>query len=497
MNPFTRIQDGAYEWGRTWPQRQPWKDIPVLLAFLLGLGFVFVVMTWDPISVRARYVRYANQALASNDFPTVLVASQRLLNLDSAWRNQALFGLALAEQGLGDKAKAADILQQVAPPNRPVFATAHMYLAKSLLQRIGTAPELLPLIKAHLNQVLALEPESVEANELLGSIYASQKQWELAYKYYTATIKAKPEYMILLARIAKERGNGNAAETWTRDAQIHFQQAVEAPGSDNPKNRIAYIEALMMGNEFEKAKAVLDAGRKLAGDEPYKLVSPAVFAGLARKLADNGSKDLDFRAKLIREGMEADPKNPALLSLLLELSEANGEESEAAGDQIMKIMGRKHLWPPLLFVGAKVASKRNDPLGMKDYLQRLLQEFPLAPAMACNLSTTICDAGKTENLPFALAMMNFALEQFHEEPFLRLTRGLLLVCASRPQDALPDLQFALDHLEDKSAPHRILARAYFALGMENLAQEHQRLSLLPPKAAASPAAKHPNTDRPE
>jgi len=277
MSSIARLQDGIYEWFRTWPQRQPWKDIPVLLALLLGIAFAFVVLFWDPTSVRARYVGYANNALAQNNFPTVLVASERLLSLDSAWRNQALFGVALAHQGLGDDAKAADTMRQVAPPNRPVFATAHMYLAKTMLQRVGAAPELLPLIKAHLNQVLALEPESVEANEMLGSLYASQKQWEFAYKYYTAIIKERPEAMLLLARIAKERGNANAAETWTRDAQIHFQHAVETPGSDNPKNRISYIESLMMSNDFEKAKAVLDAGRNLSGNDTYKTGYPCGF----------------------------------------------------------------------------------------------------------------------------------------------------------------------------------------------------------------------------
>jgi tetratricopeptide (TPR) repeat protein len=495
MSPITRLQDGIHDWFRTWPQRQPWKDIPVLLALLLGLAFVFVVMFWDPMSVRARYVGYANNALAKNDFPTVLVASERLLGIDSAWRNQALFGVALAQQGLGDEAKAADTMRQVAPPNRPVFATAHMYLAKTMLQRVGAAPELLPLIKAHLNQVLALEPESVEANEMLGSLYASQKQWEFAYKYYTAIIKEKPESMLLLARIAKERGNANAAETWTRDAQIHFQHAVENPGSDNPKNRISYIESLMMSNEFEKAKAVLDVGRKLSGNDPYKTVAPAVFAGLARKLAENGTGDLDFRAKMIREGMEADPKDPALLALLLELSEENGAESQTAGDSIIKIMERKHIWPPLLFVGAKVASKRQNTFGMRVYLHKAFQDFPLALPMACNLSTTICDTGEAENLPFALEMMDFALERFHEQPFLRLSRGLILICSSRPQDALPDLQFALDHLEDKAPAHRALARAYFTLGMENLAREHQRLSTLPAKAEASPTTKPANDGR--
>lgn len=496
MSLIKRIRDWVNDWFGGWSQRQPWKDVPVLLACFLGLAFVLVVMSWDPMSVRSRYFGYANDALARNDYPTVLVASQRLLQLDSSSHNQALFGMALAQQGLGENAKAAATMLQVAPPNRPVFAAAHMHQAKAMLQRVSAAPELLPLIKAHLNQVLALEPESVEANEMLGSLYVAQKQWEPAYNCYAAIIKEKPESMLLLARIAKERGNANSSKTWTRDAVIHFQQAVETPGSDTPQNRIAYIEALLMSNEFEKAKAVLDAGRKLSGNDPYKTVSPAVFSGLARKLAESGSGDLDFRARLIREGMEADPKNPALIALLLGLSEEYGAESQASNDRVIKMLERKHLWPPLLFVGAKIAYMRQNPFEMRIYLHKALQDIPLVLSMACNLCTTICDTGQKENLPFALEMMDFFLERFPEQPFLRLSRGYSLVCSSRFQDALPDLQFALDHLEDKSTAHRLLARAYASLGMENLAREHSRLSMKPTKAEDPQTAK-PTVGRPE
>ena len=69
----------------------------------------------------------------------------------------------------------------------------------------------------------------------------------------------------------------------------------------------------------------------------------------------------------------------------------------------------------------------------------------------------------------------------------RLNRGILLTYSSRPKEALPDLQFALEHSDDKSPAHRALAEAYAALGMSNLAQDHMRLAAVPPpKADASP-----------
>ena len=96
MNPIKRFQDGVLSWFVTWPQRQPWKDAPALLAFLLGLAFLWAVFFWDPMVVRSHYGRVVNSAFGKGDYQTVLIANQRLLALSPSWRNQALFSMALA-----------------------------------------------------------------------------------------------------------------------------------------------------------------------------------------------------------------------------------------------------------------------------------------------------------------------------------------------------------------------------------------------------------------
>jgi tetratricopeptide (TPR) repeat protein len=409
------------------------------------------------------------------------------MDLDPAWRNQALFGMAIAYQGLGKSDMTTALMAKVAPLDHPVFAPAHLFAAKSLLQQPGALPRFFPFARTQLENVLALEPESVEANEILASIYASQNEWELSEKYYSAIVKKKPEYMLVLAGIAKQRRDEKSAKNWSNDALVYFQHAVESSSTDNPKIRLPYLQALMQVNDFDTAKTVLDEGRKLSGDDPYKSVTSAVCSGLARQIAEEQPGNLNARIKLLREGFDANPKDLELFREVLALSEVDGVESQAAGDRILKMLEKNDAWFPLFFVGAKIADNREDTLQRNIYLDKALKSSPQALSTLNNIAASISSSGNKEEMPFALAMMDFALEKAGDLPMFRLNRGILLTYSSRPKEALLDLQFALDHSEDKAPVHRALAEAYTALGMTNLAQDHMRLAAVPPpKADASP-----------
>ena len=128
---------------------------------------------------------------------------------------------------------------------------------------------------------------------------------------------------------------------------------------------------------------------------------------------------------------------------------------------------------------------------MKTYLGKACQAFPQALPMAADLSATM-GADRSADLAFALEMINCVLEQAGDQPLYRLNRGIVLLHSSRARDALADMQFAVDHLENKSPAYRAIAEAYMALGMKNLAQEQLRLSAEAAKAEASQASKPTN-----
>jgi len=143
-----------------------WIKLPAILAiaFCLALGISF--LRWSPSSMALRYQAIAQKALDQKDYQTAIVAASRLLSFGGESRNEALFKLALANLGLGRTADAAGILQIIAPPDRPVFAPAHLYVARTLLSRAYLSPEMKQAIAAQLENALRLEPDSIEAKEL-------------------------------------------------------------------------------------------------------------------------------------------------------------------------------------------------------------------------------------------------------------------------------------------------------------------------------------------
>lgn len=152
-----------------------WIKLPAILAtvFCLVLGTTF--LTWNPASVSSRYRVIAQKAVEEKDYPTALVAAGRLLSIGGESRNEALFLLVQANLGAGHNAEAAGILQMVAPLDQPVFAPAHLFVARSLMARPNRSMQMDRAIETQLRNTLILQPDSAEARELLSRLRGRQE----------------------------------------------------------------------------------------------------------------------------------------------------------------------------------------------------------------------------------------------------------------------------------------------------------------------------------
>jgi predicted Zn-dependent protease len=74
----------------------------------------------------------------------------------------------------------------------------------------------------------------------------------------------------------------------------------------------------------------------------------------------------------------------------------------------------------------------------------------------------------------ALQLVNRALEIEPNQPLYRETRGQLLVKMRRYREALSDLNFALNGLQDTRPIHEALAQAYEQLGQQEQARIHRQ-----------------------
>lgn len=144
-----------------------WLKIPAVLAIVFCAALGLSIWRPDKAALAARYRDVARKALEQKDYAAALVASLRLLSFGEPSRNEALLEIAMARHGLGQTSEANDILAAVAPSDKPVYAPAHLYVARALIARGGYSREAETLIVAQLRNALALEPDSAEAKELL------------------------------------------------------------------------------------------------------------------------------------------------------------------------------------------------------------------------------------------------------------------------------------------------------------------------------------------
>jgi|GEM_PF-3879088 len=153
------------------PATSLWIKIPAVLAAVFCLALGFSLLRWNPATMSLRYRAIAQRALDEKDYPAAIMAATRLLSFGGASQNDALFLLALADQGSGRAAEASSIMEMVAPLDKPVFAPAHLFVARSLMASAYRSPQAEQAIAAQLRNVLALQPDSVEAKEMLARLH--------------------------------------------------------------------------------------------------------------------------------------------------------------------------------------------------------------------------------------------------------------------------------------------------------------------------------------
>jgi len=333
-------------------------------------------------------------------------------------------------------------------------------------QEIGTA-------ERHLKHVLALDPQSVEANDLLGRIYVRMGQWELAEKHLTEVVPARPETALLLAVVARAQGDTAGAHNWAQRAAKFHREKVEAAKLDKPAHRLAWADATAMLEDYPAAFAIVEAGWRDYDNKIYLYPLGQICALWADSLAKTRPGDLASRFSLIQRGLECAPQNELLLRQLISLTHQQGPEAVGARAALTRMLTEGKATGVLHFALGIDAWQRGQPEEARQHFTLAYENTPQLPSVANNMAM-ILSLGDQPDLPRALAIIESVLVKFPNNPNFRETRGEILARSGRWREAVTDLEFALPNLAAKGAAHKALAEAYAGLGLRELAEEHKR-----------------------
>jgi tetratricopeptide (TPR) repeat protein len=459
---------------------------PFLAAVGALLGYVIFVAGWNPAHAVAKVRGPVNAAYQARDYATATVGYRGLLQLQGAGEPEYRFRLALSQLNLGRQEEAFALMLRLAPLAKPGYAPAHLQVALSLLSDTNLTAWSIPLAEQHLKHVVALDPASAQAHELLGNLNLRQGNYAEAKKHLLEAVQTRNEAILPLARALQALGEDAGVRQWADRALRHYRSELERPVPNEVELRLRMVETLLLLQDPASAQSVLEVAWKLNPNPAYETALGDVAAIWATTLAEQKPPPLALRLNVVQRGLEHAPQNLRLLEQLVALSMATGPEAAAAREALDPILkeGGRAAWVHF-FLGLLARQQGDDALARKHY--ELAYEMAPDLAYLANNLAVLLVADKNPDLPRAFSLIDPLVAKYPDNPHSRETRGQVLAKMGRYQEAVKDLEMALPGIQGAARlnTYAALSAAYRGLGMADVAETYQRLASGKPAAPAA------------
>ena len=482
-------------WRRTRDYTRLLLGLPALLALVLLGSYGLFLYGWKPAHAEARTYNVARNAFQGQDFECARIAYQSLLRLGGKERQEYAYRLMLSQIRLGQDRDAALLALTLAPPNRLGYAPAHLLMARSMLAATNVTSTLAETAASHLERVLIADPSNQEAHDLLSQIYMSSGRLDAAKRHLLELVATSGEAMLRLAVVMASEEDASGTRYWAERAAKFFRGKVDQTKTDDPGNRLAWANALVLQEEYATAWDLLAKADKEFANPAYKNALGQIAANWYQNRARHAPADLAGRFKILQRGLDMSPRNQVLVQQLVGLTTLTGSEAEQARSMVNQMLvegrdtGLVHF-----FLGA-MASQGGERDKAYEHFRLAYEIAPDMPDIANNMALTLTLQPKPD-LERALGIAESVIKRQPNNPSFRETRGQILVKLGKYHEAIQDLALALPLVGDKSGTHRALAECYRHLQMNDLAEEHDRAAGgVTAKAPDVPAAQ-PAKDKP-
>ena len=461
-------------WQRSQRLAQWLKATPALLALLACLGVAVVYFRRDPVQLEAMYTRIADAALAAEDYAQARVASERLLMFDSRQREAHVLRLGKSLAGMGRVEMAVTVVSQMVPATSAQNAPAHLFIADAVLNHPVANPDHLRIAEQHLKQVLAVDPNSLEAQALLGQYYFQAGDRTQAKRQLELVYPKRNEVALPLSAVALAEGNTAEAVKWAEAAIECFQrQAQQQP--EQWLARWKWAEAETVLGHPNRALAVLEAGIKQADQPAYHQLAARILAGQAYELAQKAPSDLADRLDLLRRGVKHDPHNDLLLMQLVRLAAVEDNEKGSATVCLKELERVGENRAGINFCRGMLAWEKRDLSTAIKYLDDAYTRDPDNGLLANNLAYLLA-TGTPPDCKRGLELIEKVLLSFPSTPMFRETHGRILALMGRWPEAAGDLEFAARYLGNSATIHDTLAEVYEQIRLPQLSAKHRHLA---------------------
>ena len=461
------------------------NGLPALL--IGGAAWVFAshVSSVPEAQRLAPYVKGADLGVEPGKHELALLCTERLIQ-EQRDDPKLRYLYAMICQTDGNFAEAESALSYLAPIDRKGYPPAHLALARLLLtgESVRDA-RTMRTIERHLEYALTDAEVANESRILLGRIYAATGRGHLAEKCLLPVAKAHPELLLVLARLARERGDDLTARVDLDTAIGAFRDRAEAH-VDEIEARLLWADALAARSDFVGMVAILEKGLERSSDPRYHRALARAYGSLANSVTGNDSAAVGKRLEWLDRGFGHAPDDPALLDQLAAIIRIGGADMGRARSILQTQLTDGKATVATHFLLGWDAFSRARGVEARLHWDQAFRLAPNSAVLANNLAWVLA-ANEPQNLTRALELANEAVKRKPKQPDFHHTRGIVLMKLKRWPEALTDLEAALTGCPDSVETHVALAEVYDQIGSAELASHHRDRAAAQTKQAARQA----------
>jgi tetratricopeptide (TPR) repeat protein len=464
-----------------------------LPAFIVGTAVSLVVLhllRTKKSEHLAPYFEQAARATERGQFDLALLCAERLMQ-EKESEPGPRYHYAMILEAKGDTVGSRSILSQLAPIDQVGFPPAHLALARSFMVA-GLNPQTMRAVEWHLQHALNEATIADEARLLLGQIYTATGQSQRAEPHLRAAADRFPALRLVLARMARERGDRVGVDVELDSAVRVFSTRVDA-NIDDIDARLLWARAVSTRADFASAVEIIQNGLVRSDDPRYHEALARIYASWVRSRASEDPSAVGERLALLERGLRHDTNNQALLYDLAKIIELRGADVGRIRSLLQAWIVDGKATAAIHFVLGLDAFSRGKGDEAKLHWEQAFRLEPNAAMVANNLAWMLAH-GDCPDLTRALELANRAVEHRPKQPRFRGTRAFVLLKLKHWPEALTDLEASLAADPNSVQTHQDLAEVYERLGSSELSSQHRKRALALGQSAVRDRAPNDATD---
>ena len=346
----------------------------------------------------------------------------------------------LAVMKLANNPKDQDALVEIRrlTMSEPAFLPAHRYAIKHLIQqdRVASDDSMLKGLQKHLEVIANSGDES--AKVMLAQVYVASGDHSRAVSLMRSLIHEHPELNPILSRLLILRGDVSLATVLTEKIVEQRRKALASTPND-PTLRLALADNLGILERFAEASDVLHEG----ADQQIELREPMIRYAI-REVDRIINDDPETAFGRLRQCASFDLEHIGVWIRIVSLMKSNNREvAEQAERFANDVMVKKTSRGSLELVLGDDAHRNGDANQAVEYLKTAYRLNPENRAIMNNLAMYSAVADPPDLLG-AIAIADQLVDKYPDQNEFRETRGQILALLARDDEAIRDLEKALE-----------------------------------------------------